>query len=114
MGYRGAVKSPTFTLVESYTPVVISADDNKPSRRGLHHFDLYRVADPDELDFIGFEEYLDDDFDVLIEWPERGGDRITDGDFGLAFQHHEAQRRVTLIAHSTAAQKLAESSSKRE
>ena len=62
LGYAGAVKSPTFTLVESY--VLDSA--------AVHHFDLYRLAAADELEFIGIEEYLDGRADVLIEWAERG------------------------------------------
>jgi tRNA threonylcarbamoyladenosine biosynthesis protein TsaE len=61
-GYSGRVKSPTFTIVESYTmPNFV-----------IHHFDLYRIDNPIELDFIGLEQYFDDQNDVLVEWPING------------------------------------------
>lgn len=63
MGYQGPVKSPTYGLVESY----------QIDGREIAHFDLYRLVDPDELDFIGFTDYLADGNLCLIEWPEKGG-----------------------------------------
>ena len=106
-GYFGAVKSPTFTLVESYEfehEIRQSADfKGREWSRGLHHFDLYRVADPEELDFIGFEEYFEDQCDVVIEWPELGGDRVIDIDFFIALNHHGEQRKARVEARSPAA-----------
>ncbi len=61
LGHTGAVKSPTYTLLEPYT---LSGQD-------AYHFDLYRVADPQELAFVGFEEILDGPGLKFIEWPER-------------------------------------------
>ena len=103
-GYRGAAKSPTFTLVESYE-FGNSESAQKPKRRrpdieGLHHFDLYRIADPEELDFIGFEDYLEGNFDVIVEWPELGGDRIIGVDFYVCLSHRPDARQARLEAHS--------------
>ncbi len=61
LGHAGAVKSPTSTLLEPYA---LSGQD-------AYHFDLYRVADPQELAFVGFEEILDGPGLKFIEWPER-------------------------------------------
>jgi tRNA threonylcarbamoyladenosine biosynthesis protein TsaE len=66
------VKSPTFTLVESYE---FGADGaaGRPELRAVHHFDLYRLGDPAELHGLGFEDYQQADALCLIEWPSRGG-----------------------------------------
>jgi tRNA threonylcarbamoyladenosine biosynthesis protein TsaE len=66
LGYRGHVKSPTYTLVEPYELL-----DGT-----VYHLDLYRIVDPQELDFIGFTELLGERAIKLIEWPERAGARL--------------------------------------
>lgn len=70
LGHRGAVKSPTYTLIESY---VLGG-------RAIHHLDLYRVADAAELEFIGLRELADADAVCLVEWPERGADLLPPAD----------------------------------
>lgn len=66
MGHTGAVKSPTFTLVEPYA--ITQADGIKP----VYHADLYRLNDPEELELMGFYEYFDEPKAlVIIEWASR-------------------------------------------
>jgi len=66
LGYPGKVKSPTFTLVETYELPDFT----------VHHFDLYRLTEPGELYYLGFDDYQRPDTVCLIEWPARGGDLL--------------------------------------
>jgi len=98
LGHGGHVKSPTFTLVEPY---VI---DNKR----VYHFDLYRITDPDELEFMGLREYFDGQALCLLEWPERGGDRLPTPDLGIHIAYQGSARALQLTAHTDAGQALLE------
>ena len=62
VGFLGAVKSPTYTLMEPYL-----LDDFE-----VYHFDLYRLQSPQELEFVGFDEILTGPGLKLLEWPEQG------------------------------------------
>lgn len=72
-GHKTAVKSPTYTLVEEY---------DLPDRR-FFHFDLYRVKDPEELEWIGMRDYLDQQSLCFIEWPELGKGYLPEPDIEI-------------------------------
>ena len=88
-GHRGAVKSPTFTLVEPYE----FADG-----RRILHFDLYRLEDPEELEFLGIRDYLDGAALCLVEWPERGVPLLPPADLALRLEHLKRGRRIRWTA----------------
>ncbi len=72
LGHTGAVKSPTYTLVEPY-----SIEQSNGTTKPVYHADLYRLQDPEELSFIGFDEYLDEpEALVIIEWASRADDYL--------------------------------------
>jgi len=79
------VPSPTFTLVQTY------ADGRLP----VHHLDLYRVADPRELEEIGLADALTDGA-VVVEWPEHAGDALPVDKLAIAFAILGNGRRVTI------------------
>ena len=96
LGHTGAVRSPTFTLVESY---VLNGQT-------VHHFDLYRLQDPEELEFLGIRDYLDKDNVCIVEWPERAGALLPAPDLDVMIEPAEMGRTVQLEAHSRAAETL--------
>lgn len=83
-GIEGAVKSPTYTLVEPY---------EQPGCN-LYHFDLYRLADPEEVEFLGVGEYFDETNLCVIEWAEKGKGYLPAADLEISLAHEGAGRRV--------------------
>ncbi|AXF84874.1 tRNA threonylcarbamoyladenosine biosynthesis protein TsaE [Ephemeroptericola cinctiostellae] len=82
LGIEGRIKSPTYTLVESYT---LNAGTHDATT--LHHFDLYRLGDPREWYSAGFDEYLNDRTIALIEWPSQAAGALPAPTFSLTFEH---------------------------
>ena len=89
-GHLGAVKSPTYTLVEPY-----ELDDQR-----IYHLDLYRLADPEELEFIGGRDVLSDEAICIIEWPSRGEGWLPAPDIRLSLAVADQGRQVTLTSHN--------------
>lgn len=76
LGHSGAVKSPTYTLIEPYE-IALQGESGKGKSKPVYHVDLYRLQDPEELSFIGFDEYQDDPNALLIiEWASRAEDYL--------------------------------------
>jgi tRNA threonylcarbamoyladenosine biosynthesis protein TsaE len=96
LGVAGRIKSPTYSLVENY-----------PLDRGqAWHLDLYRIADPDELQWLGMDALGESDAVVLIEWPQRGTGAIPPADVELQLDYAGSGRRARLRAASPRGERL--------
>ena len=88
LGHAGAVKSPTFTLVEPY----------QIGDKNIYHFDLYRLSDPEELEYMGLRDYFAPESLCLVEWPEKGGRLLPEPDLLVKLLHDGTSRDVSISA----------------
>lgn len=95
LGYVGRVVSPTYTLVEPY----LVGD------RRIAHYDLYRLANAEELEWLGVREDFGADTLCLVEWPERGEGLLPPPDLVLVLEHHPQGRVCELSASSPAGER---------
>lgn len=88
------VKSPTYTLLESYDlPINLIGDSYKK----VQHFDLYRLCDSEELEYLGIRELLSESFCSFIEWPDKGeGVLPAKPDLEFVFEYQDESRSVTV------------------
>ncbi|MCH9756176.1 MAG: tRNA (adenosine(37)-N6)-threonylcarbamoyltransferase complex ATPase subunit type 1 TsaE [Gammaproteobacteria bacterium] len=96
LGVTGAIKSPTFSYVESYTF----------SDYVIHHFDLYRLSDESTLDAFGFRDYFSPDAICCIEWPERAPSLKPYIDVLFSLEVCGAGRTLSVTALSVAGETL--------
>lgn len=90
LGVGERVKSPTYSLVESYRVESLDA----------HHLDLYRIADAGELEWLGLGDLWSEDALVLIEWPERGRGALPAADLRVQLRHAGEKRELRAESRS--------------
>ncbi|MGQ3892123.1 tRNA (adenosine(37)-N6)-threonylcarbamoyltransferase complex ATPase subunit type 1 TsaE [Legionella sp. CNM-4043-24] len=96
LGVTGAIKSPTFSLVESYDCQGLQ----------IHHFDLYRIEDETELEYLGFRDYFTDQAVSCIEWPERAAGNALEVDLRFALAIPDHGRILTIEALSQSGENM--------
>lgn len=85
-GHEGAVKSPTYTLVETY----------EAGGWRIAHLDLYRLNDPDELHFLGFDDIVANSDLLIIEWPDKGAGLLPNVTLAVTIHYAEVGRSVVV------------------
>lgn len=98
LGHQGAARSPTYTLIEPY----------EIGPRRVYHLDLYRLADPEELEYLGLRDLLSDQALWLVEWPERGAGLLPAADLSIGIEYLSDGRKLTLCPQGEAGEGLIE------
>ncbi|WP_295450706.1 tRNA (adenosine(37)-N6)-threonylcarbamoyltransferase complex ATPase subunit type 1 TsaE [uncultured Thiodictyon sp.] len=98
LGHQGPARSPTYTLIEPY----------EIGPRRVYHLDLYRLADPEELEYLGLRDFLSDEALWLVEWPERGAGLLPAADLIIEIAYIVEGRKLTLIPKNEVSQALIE------
>ncbi|KTD71386.1 tRNA (adenosine(37)-N6)-threonylcarbamoyltransferase complex ATPase subunit type 1 TsaE [Legionella tucsonensis] len=96
LGIQSAIKSPTFSLVESYTCNHLT----------IHHFDLYRIHHEEELEYMGFRDYFTQESICCIEWSEHAGGALPQVDIRFKLGIKGAGREMQITALSTAGKRI--------
>ncbi len=96
LGHTGAVKSPTYTLMEPY----------RIGEASYCHIDLYRLADAGELEYLGLRDLLEDGATLLVEWPERGQGELPPPDLMIHIEHLVQGRNLELRAETESGKRL--------
>lgn len=99
LGYPGYVKSPSYGLLETY----------KVQEQSVLHLDLYRIEDPEELEYLAIRDQFDDSTVLLVEWPDRGANMLPAPDLVLDFGESEALRFIECTSCSSRGAELAAS-----
>lgn len=87
-GVKESVKSPTYTLYETY----------QTDTKSFVHMDLYRLTDPEELFFLGIEDLINDRNILLVEWPQKGTGVMPEADWLLEFKFEKLDRTLTITS----------------
>ncbi len=99
LGVTAPVKSPTYTLVEPY----------EAPAGPVYHFDLYRLSDPEELQFFGAEEYFSPEAICILEWAEKSGSALPPPDLTIQTEYLDADSRtIRLWSHSQGGREVLE------
>lgn len=102
LGHPGRVKSPTYGLLEHYVLPTLQ----------ILHLDLYRIGDPDEVDYLGLADMFDENTVLIVEWPERGRGALPRPDLTVALDSEATdsldKRRLSFYAHSRSGNELCE------
>lgn len=96
LGLQDHVKSPTFTVVETY-----SLNDQP-----IYHFDLYRIHDTEELELLGIRDYFNENALILMEWPERAAEILPEADINCNIHSEGKARKLELQSNSSLGQTI--------